>query len=329
MHVPSDAISPDAPVAPRASGGGAARVGAAPKRIVDATPARPLLDAPRLADFLSAAGTDFGLTVVSEIDSTNAALVRVARARTAATAPTETSPTSSPDSPTEAELAEVGRRWRQVDAPRGHVLVAERQVAGRGRLDRSWESRVGAGLTVSLLVRPMVEPARLGWLPMVVGTALVSAVRRVTGVTASLKWPNDLLVDGAKLAGILVELVPAPAIPPAAVIGFGLNVHAQSDELPPRSTSLSLCGAPTSALDRTTLLGELLTELAGALVRWERDPMSARADYLAVCATIGRRVRVELPGGRTHLGTAMDVDAEGRLVVDGHPFSAGDVVHLR
>ncbi|MCM3887609.1 biotin--[acetyl-CoA-carboxylase] ligase [Frankia sp. R82] len=276
-----------------------------------------MLDAARLADLLATARTGYRLTVLPEVDSTNAALARAARADTT----TMVAAT--------AELEEMARRWRAADGPRGQVLVAERQSAGRGRLDRSWESRVGAGLTVSLLVRLTVETALLGWLPMVVGTSLVSTVRRVTGVPAVLKWPNDLLVDGAKLAGILVELVPVPASAPSVVIGFGLNVHAERDELPQRSTSLRLCGAHPAVLDRTALLAELLADLAGALTRWERDPRTARADYLAVCSTIGRQVRVELPGGQSHLGTATDVDAEGRLVVDGRAFSAGDVIHLR
>ena len=86
------------------------------------------------------------------------------------------------------------------------MLVAEHQVAGRGRLDRVWTSPPRAGLTVSLLLRPDVPAARRGWLPLLTGVALAEAVGEVTGVRASLKWPNDLLaVDGRKLAGILAE----------------------------------------------------------------------------------------------------------------------------
>ncbi|MCL9757707.1 biotin--[acetyl-CoA-carboxylase] ligase [Frankia sp. AiPa1] len=278
--------------------------------ISDISGTRRPLDAARLAALLAASG--LGVTVRSEMDSTNAALARVARGTV-----------------TDATLVEASRSWRGADAPRGLVLAAERQSAGRGRLDRTWESRPGAGITVSLLVRTAVEPARLGWLPMVVGTSLVSTVRTRAEVPAVLKWPNDVLVDGAKLAGILVELVPTPAVPPSVVIGFGLNVHARRDELPPRSTSLHLCGAQPARLDRTELLGALLAELADALTRWELDPGAARADYLRVCSTLGRQVRVELPGGQARIGTATDIDPEGRLVVDGEAYSAADVIHLR
>ncbi len=272
-------------------------------------------DAARLAALGSAAGLD--VAVVSEIDSTNAALARAARAVVA-----------------EPGVAEISRRWHAGAADgattRGQVLVAERQTAGRGRLDRSWLSRSGAGLTVSLLLRPSLETARLGWLPMVVGTSLAATVQSFAGLPAVLKWPNDVLVDGAKLAGILTELVPAPTPAPASVIvGFGLNVLAEPDELPERSTSLLQLGAPLVALDRTGLLGRILGDLVTALAAWEADPDQARPAYLARCATVGRQVRLMLPGGTAETGTATDVDPDGRLVVDGRAYSAADVVHLR
>ncbi|CAO5242630.1 biotin--[acetyl-CoA-carboxylase] ligase [Frankia sp. AgKG'84/4] len=270
-------------------------------------------DAARLTALASAAGLD--VAVVSEIDSTNAALARAARAVV-----------------TEPGVAEISRRWHAGGAngatPRGQVLVAERQSAGRGRLDRSWLSRPGAGLTASLLLRPSLETARLGWLPMVVGTSLATTVQSFAGLPAVLKWPNDVLVDGAKLAGILTELVPAP-VPASVVVGFGLNVLAEPDELPERSTSLLQLGAPPVALDRTGLLGRILGDLVTALAAWEADPGQARAAYLARCATVGRQVRLMLPGGTAETGTATDVDHEGRLIVDGRAYSAADVVHLR
>ncbi|WP_044884283.1 MULTISPECIES: biotin--[acetyl-CoA-carboxylase] ligase [Frankia] len=279
------------------------------------------LDAARLTAAAAAAGLD--LTVIQEIDSTNAALARIARGETS-----------------DPALVGLSRQWRESPGPglaplgraplgRGLVLAAERQTAGRGRLDRSWVSRPGAGLTVSLLIRPRTAVSRLGWLPMVVGTSLVSTVRAVAGVPAVLKWPNDVLAEGGKLAGILVEVVPVPASAPSVVIGFGLNVNAEPDELPDRSTSLLLTGAHPAALDRTELLARILDGLVNALAAWEADPQAARAAYLAVCATIGREVRVELPDGSADTGRATDVDLEGRLVVAGRAYSAGDVVHLR
>jgi BirA family biotin operon repressor/biotin-[acetyl-CoA-carboxylase] ligase len=196
----------------------------------------------------------------------------------------------------------------------GLVVVAEEQTAGRGRLDRTWVSPTRAGLTASVLLRP-VEP--WGWVPLLGGLAVALAVREVAEVDAVLKWPNDVLVDGRKVCGLLAE-----AVDGAVVLGFGLNVTTRAEELPvPEATSLLLAGATVT--DRDTLLRAILRRLAGAL--GDRDV----AGYRALCSTLGRELRVELPGGQSVTGVAEAVDDEGRLVVDGTPYAAGDVVHLR
>jgi BirA family biotin operon repressor/biotin-[acetyl-CoA-carboxylase] ligase len=122
------------------------------------------------------------------------------------------------------------------------------------------------------------------------------------------------------VCGVLAE-VPRPG---AAVLGIGLNVTTRADELPhPQTTSLALAGAATT--DRDTVLRAVLRSLRRVL----DDPVQARTDYSALCETIGRPVRVELPDGRSVEGTADRVDLDGRLVVNGIPYGAGDVVHLR
>jgi BirA family transcriptional regulator, biotin operon repressor / biotin---[acetyl-CoA-carboxylase] ligase len=133
-------------------------------------------------------------------------------------------------------------------APEGTVLVAEEQSAGRGRLGRAWVSPPRAALTFSLLLRPEpVPPAGRGWLPLLAGLALASAVPSVTAVPVTLKWPNDLMAGPAKLAGILAE-----AAGDAVVIGIGLNVSTEPSELPPPgpgalpATSLRILGASTN-----------------------------------------------------------------------------------
>src|SRR6202451_4227852 len=114
-------------------------------------------------------------------------------------------------------------------APEGVVLAAEEQTSGRGRLGRSWVSPPRAALTFSLLVRPdTVPPARRGWLPLLAGVSVASAVRAAAGVDARLKWPNDVLAGPAKLGGILAE-----AAGDAVVVGIGLNVSTEPAELPP------------------------------------------------------------------------------------------------
>ncbi len=217
--------------------------------------------------------------------------------------------------------------------PPGLAVAAEHQTAGRGRLDRSWVTPPRAALTVSLLVAPEAVPVgRWPWLPLLTGLAVAEGVRRVAGVDAALKWPNDVLVGERKVAGILVELVDRPA-GPAAVVGVGLNVSATAEELPvDTATSLALAGA--RSLDRTALLAELLRVFADRFDDWcAAGGDGLRPAYLAACSTIGRDVRVELPTGGSLHGRAVDVDGEGRLRVDDgsrvHVLGAGDVVHVR
>ncbi len=215
----------------------------------------------------------------------------------------------------------------------GAVLVAESQVAGRGRMGRQWVSPPGTALTFSVLLRPAAVPqAGRAWVPLLAGVAVALAVRAETGVDASLKWPNDVQVNGAKLAGILAEQAGD-----AIVVGIGMNVSSGPGDLPVASaTSLLIEGAEDPAP------GRLLVGMLGELERWYL-PWTARLgdavgsglleEYQRLCATLGRQVRVSLPGGRTVTGTASAVDQTGRLVVDSDsgpvPVSAGDVIHVR
>jgi BirA family biotin operon repressor/biotin-[acetyl-CoA-carboxylase] ligase len=220
-------------------------------------------------------------------------------------------------------------------APEGLVIVAERQTAGRGRLGRQWQSPARAGLALSILLRPDVPPGRLGWLPLLAGVALAESVRRVARVDAYLKWPNDLLLQGdRKTAGILAEAAGDGAV----VVGLGLNTTLREDELPrPDATSLALGGAQSA--DRDPLLRALLRSVAEWYARFIEhggDPHASGLleGYLYHCGTIGRRVRVELPGGATLEGLATGVDGDGRLQVRDRfdvtrPVAAGDVVHAR
>lgn len=202
----------------------------------------------------------------------------------------------------------------------GLVVVAEAQTAGRGRLDRTWASPPRAGLTFSVLVRPDLPAEQWPWLPLWTGLAVATALRERAEVDAVLKWPNDVLIGNQKVCGVLADL-PQPG---AAVLGIGINVTTGPDELPHgQATSLKLAGARTT--DRDTVLRAVLRSLSSVLA----DPAAARDAYRERCSTIGRHVRVELPGGDAIKGLADAVDDGGRLVVDGKPYGAGDVVHLR
>jgi BirA family biotin operon repressor/biotin-[acetyl-CoA-carboxylase] ligase len=224
---------------------------------------------------------------------------------------------------TNAAVASRGRDG----AAEGLVVVAEHQSAGQGRLGRAWESPRYAGLTFSVLLHPPVADRRWTWLPLLTGVAVVEGVRAAGGPSCALKWPNDVLLDGLKVAGILAERLETPR-GPAAVVGVGLNVSQTASELPvPTATSLAASGA---VLDRAALLVSVLERLHEEYVAWRAG--SPRDRYLALCDTVGREVRVELPGGVLQ-GRAVDVDLDGALVVESGgrrtAVTAGDVVHLR
>jgi BirA family transcriptional regulator, biotin operon repressor / biotin---[acetyl-CoA-carboxylase] ligase len=223
---------------------------------------------------------------------------------------------------TNADAAEAAR----AGASEGVVVVAEHQTAGRGRLDRTWESPPGSGLAMSAVLRPAgLALASWPWIPLMAGIAAADAVAQL-GLVGQLKWPNDVEVDGRKLAGILVERIECHD-GPAAIVGIGMNVAMTADQLPiPTATSLSLLGVD---VDREEVLSRILDALDRCYATLLVDVGAVRAAYLAACSTVGSKVRVALPDGSTLEGSATDVDVQGRLVVDGHPITAGDVVHVR
>jgi len=236
---------------------------------------------------------------------------------------------------TNAALASLGR----TDARDGLVLVAEHQTAGRGRLDRTWVAPPRAGVTMSVLVRPVDVPVgRWPWVPLLSGLAVAATVRQVARVPAVLKWPNDVMVGDRKLGGLLVERIDGgrDGGRAAAVIGIGLNVSTTRAELPTtQATSLALESAATT--DRCTLVKAILRRLEGLLAVWEHGfgvpSGELQGAYRAACSTIGQPVRIELPGHEAVDGVATGVDESGRLLVDTdsgpRAFGAGDVMHVR
>ncbi len=215
---------------------------------------------------------------------------------------------------------EVAARAR-AGAPEGVVVVADGQTAGRGRRGRTWDAPAGSSLLVAVLLRPAAPHLAV----IACGLAAVDACHAtIAAAGVTLKWPNDLVVDGdRKLAGILAESVGPDGV--GVVVGLGLNVDWGATPLPPGATSLA-AEAGGGALDRTDLLVAYLVALEG---RCRQSPAALMAAYRAACSTIGRQVRVELPGGESFEGRADGVDDHGRLVVDGRSVAAGDVVHVR
>ncbi len=224
---------------------------------------------------------------------------------------------------------EVADRFRSGEQE-GLVLAAEHQTSGRGRLGREWVTPARSSVTVSFLLVPDGVPAeRWPWLPLLTGVAAAAAVRRVTGVEVSLKWPNDVLADEHKLGGILLERIEHDGSA-AAVVGVGINCDQTGDELPvPEATSLAIVTGGT--VDRSALLTALVEELEARYDEW-RSGADLRSAYLELCTTPGQQVKVAVPAGEV-VGEAIDVDESGRLVVrtssgEEH-LGAGDVVYVR
>ena len=247
---------------------------------------------------------------------------------------------------TNSALVEAASGPGAADWPDLSVLVTDDQTAGRGRLGRVWVAPAGRMLATSVLLRPVLPSGlplsfeTLGWVPLVAGLAMTRAVRSFvddkTAGRVTVKWPNDVLIGGDKVSGILSELVPGTH---AVVVGAGLNLFLTRDELPvPTATSLVLAGATAFAVDDVlaaylaefTFLYRMLLENEGDAVR-----SGIAAAVTENCGTIGQQVRVELPGDRVVTGLASGLDRTGRLIVDlegeAEPLvvSAGDVTHLR
>lgn len=242
-------------------------------------------------------------------------------------------PTTASTNDDIAELASQG-------SPEGSCVVADEQTAGRGRLDRTWVSPPGAGLWMSVLLRPgLVAADRYSWLPLLAGVAATDALQEACGVRAELKWPNDIVAIAAacggsdgprKMGGVLSAVLPdSGADHPAVVLGIGINVAMRSTDLPvPQATSVLLEGGRT---DRTSLLASMIVALERRVAQWRDVDVSLATDYRARCTTIGRRVEVRLPGNREVTGVVSGIDDDGHLLIsDGESslrVTAGDVIH--
>ncbi|TYL52540.1 biotin--[acetyl-CoA-carboxylase] ligase [Agromyces mariniharenae] len=259
---------------------------------------------------------------------------------------------------TNDELREAATGPAAAAWPHGAVIVTDDQTSGRGRLGRTWLAPTGKTLAISVLLRPELPggapfpPEGYGWIPLIAGAAMTEAVRRAVeaaasaddddeeddgtgGVEVELKWPNDVLVSGYKVCGILSELIPETG---AVVVGAGLNLTLDEHDLPTlTSTSLLLVTGAHPDADRVLAdyLGTFLSLVRAFAEHGADAAASGVADRVSsLCGTLGAEVRVELPGGRELLGVAERLDPDGRLLVrdrngEAQAVAAGDVTHLR
>jgi BirA family transcriptional regulator, biotin operon repressor / biotin---[acetyl-CoA-carboxylase] ligase len=197
--------------------------------------------------------------------------------------------------------------------PEGTVIGADEQRQGRGRLDREWRSDPGAGLWFSIVIDPTAGPMALA-----VGVGIRQGLS--PWVHSDLKWPNDVLVHGRKLCGILIEVAEQ------VVVGVGLNLHTPS--IP---EAVGLADVTDSPWHREQVLAAVVRGVRDAIAQLRTDPAALLMRYREACVTLGRQVDVTLPGGRTLTGNAADIDTGGHLIVKSQDITqtvfAGDVVH--
>ncbi|MEK6648817.1 MAG: biotin--[acetyl-CoA-carboxylase] ligase [Actinomycetota bacterium] len=220
---------------------------------------------------------------------------------------------------------------REGNSGHGNVLVAEFQSAGRGRLDRSFVAPPQSALLFSFFIKPLRDSADWLWLPLLAGQAVCAAIESQCRLDVNhipkLKWPNDILMNEKKIAGLLSERIDHRD-GAGVIIGIGINVHLGQDELPVSTASaLNLQGC--SGCNRDELLVAILQNFTDYLERWESGDVRLVREYEARSATIGRQIRVESPTGTVRESTAIGIDPSGALILTtGELLTVGDVVHL-
>ena len=207
----------------------------------------------------------------------------------------------------------------------GDVYLAEFQSAGKGRLDRRFESAASDSVLVSLAISPKHQPqSRWGWVPLVAGVAAASAIMESTGISASLKWPNDVMINDKKAGGIIAE-----KIDDVIVLGIGINCMQSENNLPaPGATSLSIHS--DSLVNRNAVVISLLNAVARFVKAWDEKPLPVENKYRQLSATLEQRVKALLPDGSEIVEKAIAISSEGALVLaNGRELVAGDVTHIR
>ena len=219
-------------------------------------------------------------------------------------------------------------------ATEGTVVIAEKQTGGRGRLGRTWQSPAG-NLYLSVVLRPAVPMSSAPLVTLMGAVAVASAIRRHLCIEAGIKWPNDILLAGRKVAGLLTEMSAEPDRIRHIVLGIGVNVNMDVSALPSevRNTAMTLAHAAARPVDRTILLGEILHALDEWYERFQRGTDDVLTGWRNLNVTLGNPVTVR-GSAEMITGLAADVDREGRLIVqtdDGalHPVAAGDVTIMR
>lgn len=212
---------------------------------------------------------------------------------------------------------EEARHLAEEGAPHGTLVLAEEQTAGRGRQGRQWYSPPGKGIWMSLLLRPDRQPVSIApQLTLLTAVAVCRAVRKF-GVDAGIKWPNDILVDGRKLCGILVESVAEDELIRYAIAGIGIDVNLQREDIPqellPKVTSVQI--ASGRRIERTELIGAVLMEMEQLYQLYTEKGFAPIAHlWEALSVTLGRQITVLTPDGEV-TGKAIALEENGTLIL--------------
>jgi len=223
--------------------------------------------------------------------------------------------------------------WAREGAAEGSVVVAEQQSKGRGRFDRHWVSAAGKGLYFTVILRPRFNMGLASQLTLLTGVAVVQAMRKVSGCAAALKWPNDVLIKGRKVCGILAEArTKSTEHPEYVVIGVGMNVNQEADDFLDdfRASSTSLFLETDHKISKCSLLQEFLLELEKHYLNYlEQGYNYLRTVWLENNCTIGRRVEIKTGPGEVVTGEAVDLGLSGGLLIKNEAgikeYLAGDV----
>lgn len=221
-------------------------------------------------------------------------------------------------------------------APEGTVVIAEEQTDGRGRRGRSWHSASQKGLWFSVLLRPVEKsPVEMAPLTAVAAAVIAAGLRKTAGLPVSVKWPNDLFINGRKTGGILAEIKTEPEQVCFVVVGIGLNINHVAADFPPElsATATSFMIEANRCFNRADICRVLLQELEEGYNLFIREGFAPFYDlWKNHNITLGRQVSVRL-GNKNVCGLASDIDKEGALIIEGtdkekHRFTYGEIEHL-
>lgn len=204
------------------------------------------------------------------------------------------------------ELAEAGE-------PEGTVVISELQTHGKGRMARKWASPKSGGVYMSVILRPDLETDEIPAITLIAGAAIIRAIEKVCGLGAGMKWPNDIMIKGKKVCGILTEIKAQPDRVDFLVLGLGVNVNTSAGKLPPEGTSLKIEGS--GHVSRARIIRSILGQFEDDYFRFKKEGfVSLREECKSLSLVLGKHVKVE-EHNRSVKGTAIDIDEKGALII--------------